>query len=359
MNQSIQVERFAAAELRAFCEAAFLAIGATPEEVPVLADGLMTAELRTHPGQGQGLRRLPAYHARVRAGVIRPGVEPVTLVDTPALSVVDARQTFGTVAALRAMETALAKARVLGVGVVGVRNSTHLGMASYAPLQAARRGLVGICLTNAGPELAAWGGLTPVLGTNPWGIAVPSNLGFPLTLDIALTTAGKGMLRWHLRQGLPIPDDWALTPEGATTTDPAAALDGPLLAIGGYKGVGLSFMTDVLAGVLTGAAFGAGPFSDPQRQDVGHLLLALDPAFFGDPDRFLARVGELVDQLHRSELRPGFDEVLVPGELEHRRETDRLRDGIDVDAEVVSELRSLAEELGVPMPRPVTQAEDD
>ena len=54
-----------------------------------------------------------------------------------------------------------------------------------------------------------------------------------------------------------MPIDYAITKDGRNTTDPAEAMDGTLLPVGGPKGYGLSFMTDVLTGVMTGAAFGS------------------------------------------------------------------------------------------------------
>ena len=66
-------------------------------------------------------------------------------------------------------------------------------------------------------------------------------------LDMALTMSGKGMMRWYEREGRPMPANWALTADGRETTDPGAAMDGPMLPIGEYKGYGLSLVSDVLA----------------------------------------------------------------------------------------------------------------
>ncbi len=206
---------------------------------------------------------------------------------------------------------------------------------------------MGVAFTNAGPEMAAWGGATPVVGTNPWSIAAPSDKGFPVVLDIALTTAGKGMMRWLERGGKPMPTDWALTPEGEETDDPAAAMAGALLGIGQYKGYGLALMTDALTGVLSGGAFGTGPYRDPAKQDVSHTFLALDVAWFMPVDLYKARMGRLIDEVKASKLRPGFGEVVVPGELEHRRVREKERYGVPLDREVFDDLRALAGELSV------------
>ena len=203
---------------------------------------------------------------------------------------------------------------------------------------------------GAGPEMAAWGGATPVVGTNPWAIAAPSNKGFPVVLDIALTTAGKGMMRWLEREGKPMPADWALTPDGHETTDPSAAMAGALLGIGQYKGYGLSFMTDAMTGVLSGGAFGTEPYRDPKRQNVSHTFLALDINWFMPLEDYKQRMGAFIDMIKASRLRPGFDEVLVPGELEARREARKRRDGVALDKHVYDDLVALAAELELSFP---------
>ena len=156
--------------------------------------------------------------------------------------------------------------------------------------------MIGICLTNAGPEMAPWGGITPIIGTNPWGLGAPTGLGFPLVLDMALSMSGKGMVRWHQREGLPVPTNWAYNAQGQETTDPTAAMDGPLVPMGMFKGTGLSIFTDVLCGVMTGAAFGGALYREPDNHDVGHMLVAIDI------ERFPA-----IRSLHRS------DGCLLPG----------------------------------------------
>ena len=171
--------------------------------------------------------------------------------------------------------------------------------------------------------------------------------GFPVVLDIALTTAGKGMMRWYEREGRPMPLDWALTPEGEETTDPTAAMAGALLGIGQYKGSGLALMTDVLTGVLGGGGFGLAPYSNPARQDVSHSLTAIDIEWFQPLAEFRERMRAFAAMLKASRPRPGFTEVLLPGELEHRREQEKRRDGVPLDAAVYADLLALADELGV------------
>jgi LDH2 family malate/lactate/ureidoglycolate dehydrogenase len=341
------VVRVEAGALEAFAVACFEAMGVADDDARVCADALMQSELRYHPGQGQGVRRLLSYDERIRLGRVDAHAPFEVLKESPALALVDAHNGLGSVIGRKAMLLACDKAAACGVGTVVVRGSTHYGSSSVHARAALERGYVGVALTNAGPEMAAWGGRTPVVGTNPWGIAAPTGGDFPVVLDIALTTAGKGMMRFLAERGARMPSDWALTPEGEETDDPAAAMAGALLGIGQYKGFGLSFMTDVLTGVIAGGAFGLTPYANPAKMDVTHTFLALDPAWFGPLEDFHVRMRAFVAEVKASELRPGFSEVLVPGELEHRRETEKRAHGVPLPLADVAALRDLAARLNV------------
>ena len=313
------------------------------------ADGIVTAALWWHPGQGQGLEKLFRYARRMRNGGIRPDAPMDWVEDRAATSVLDAAKGLGYVAAWRAMDRAVEKARGTGIAMVGVRHSNHFGIAGYHARRAAEQGLIGVAMTNAGAEMAPWGSATPVLGTNPWGIAVPRGSGHdPIVLDMALTQSGKGMMRWFERAGIPMPDNWALTPEGERTTSASDAMDGPLLPMGDYKGYGLSLMTDVLTGVLTGSLFGPRVFQDDRNFDVGHTMIAIDIEAFMPHEEFDERLERLVADVKSAPPLDPEHPVRLPGEAEQRRARERMETGIPIDRETGSGLRELAEELGVP-----------
>jgi LDH2 family malate/lactate/ureidoglycolate dehydrogenase len=318
------------------------AYGATPEEAEIQASARLQGELRGHPGQGQGMRGIARYCSMLERGGIVAGAPFEILVDTPAVALVDGHKGFGQVIAAKAMDLAVEKARGVGIGMVSVRHSNHFGVAGLHAIRAADQRMIGLSMTNAGPEMAPWGGITPTIGTNPWGVAAPTDLGFPLVLDMALSTSGKGMVRWHQREGKSIPTDWAYDVNGNVTDDPNLAIDGPLVPIGAFKGTGLSIMTDVLCGVMSGAAFGLAPYKDPSDHNVGHTLIAIDIQRFLPWDDYLSRMRQFCAELKQSALAPGFDEILLPGELEHRRSVERTANGIPVDTETLDAMRELA-----------------
>lgn len=350
LGRDESVTRYSEDTLRNFVVEFLKALGATGDEARIIADGLITASLWWHPGQGQGLEKLFRYHRRVGNGGILPGVQMDWVRDGPSYALLDAAKGFGYVAAYRAMERAIEKARDTGVAMVGVRDSNHFGIAGFHALQAATNGFIGWAMTNAKAEMAPWGSAHPVLGTNPWGIAIPRADAHPVLLDMALTMSGKGMMRWYQKAGKSIPENWALTPDGHRTTNPAEAMEGPLLPIGEYKGYGLSFVTDVLAGVMTGALFGLSVFQDDTHFDVGHMMVAINPEAFLSRENFEHRVERLVGEVKSAP--PINDErpVLLPGEVEFQRMERRRQEGIPVATETVEGLRELAQDLDVKFP---------
>ncbi len=335
--------------LDAFVQRAFLAMGLSQREAVICADGLMSSELRCLPGQGQGVARLTGYYDRVSNGLYQPGACIEIVRETPALALIDANMVMGSVVGQDAMDIAVAKAKVCGIGAAFVYNSTHFGSSGFHARRALDSDCVGIAITNAGAEMAPWGGREARVGTNPWGLAAPTGGDFPVVLDIALTTAGKGMMRWHEREGLKMPRDWALTPDGHETDEPTAAMAGALLGIGEYKGYGLSLFTDVLTGVITGGGFGLAPYQDRSiaKLDVAHTFIAIDIDWFMPVSEFKARMDAFIAEIKSSARRPGFVEIFVPGEIDHRRETEYRRHGAQLDADVYESLRQLALTLGI------------
>lgn len=349
LTDKLAVVRVTEASVRTFVEDVLTGLGATTEEARINADGIVTACLWWHPGQGQGLRKLFRYARRMKNGGIVPDAPMRWVTERTSTALLDAAKGLGYVSSRLAMDRAIEKARTTGIAMVGVQHSNHFGIAGYHAKQAADAGMIGIAMTNAGAEMAPWGSATPVLGTNPWGMAVPRPGGHaPIVLDMALTMSGKGMMGWLQREGLPIPETWALTADGRTTTDPNEAMDGPLLPIGAYKGYGLSLITDVLTGVLTGSLFGAHVFQDDTDFDVAHTLIAIDPEAFMDRRLFEERLERLLeDVLGAAPIDPKRP-VQLPGEAEQRCAARRRRHGIPVGKANFEKLEALAEEIGVP-----------
>ncbi|MBM3450824.1 MAG: Ldh family oxidoreductase [Armatimonadetes bacterium] len=348
-QKGVATKRFPEAVVRKFATGLLLAMGSRAEDAELVADGITTAALRWHPGQGQGLEKFFRYHRRYKIGGSVPNAEMSWDREGPSFALLNANDGWGYVAGQKAMRKAMALAAKTGVALVGVRNSDHFGIAGYHAKTAADGGFIGISMTNARAEMAPWGGKTAVLGTNPWGLAIPRRNAHPIVLDMALTMAGQGMINWAAREGQPVPDDWALTKDGKRTTNPLDLLQGATqLPIGKYKGSGLSFFTDAITGVLMGAKFGLSVFQDEKDFDVSHVMIAVHVESFMPLDRFYDRLDQLIHEVKSAApINPG-EEILLPGDAELRRMEERKKSGIPIDAESIEKLRVIAAELGAP-----------
>ncbi len=338
--------------LRTFGTRVLASLDVPDADGALVADSLVQADLWGH--QSHGLLRLPWYAARLRSGAMRAVTDPSVLSDTGPLVLLDGRDGIGQVLTERARRLAVDRARTHGVGVVGVRNSNHFGTAMYFTRRAAQDGFVAVLTTNASPAMAPWGGREKRLGTNPWSIAAPAPEGRVVAVDIANTAVARGKIYLARNRGEPIPETWALSADGAPTTDPTEGVLGVVLPMAGHKGYAITFLMDVLSGALTGSAVGTGvhgPYEADRASGAGHLFLALDPDAFGERGGYDARVRQLIDEVKTVPLAQGFDEVFYPGELEDRAEAANLAAGGVVLAEQsLSDLQALGAETGVPFP---------
>lgn len=317
-------------------------VGVSGEYAEYVSDCLVNANLRgvdTH-----GLVRLVAYAGRMQ----NTTVSDVQIVNEGQTTcVIDAGFQLGPVGATIGMKKAIEKARDLGTGMAVVRNSNHCGTAAYYALMAAEQGMLGISMTNASRRIAPWGSVEAIIGNNPWSIALPGGE-FPVVLDMANTVVANGKIRTCMREGKPLPDGWAMDKNGNPTNDPAAAQDGLLMPIGGYKGVGIATMVDILCSVLSGGVFSkeVGRIDDIYNPTkASHFFLAVDIKRLLPLDEEKARMAEYVQMFKNVKLKEGIKEVFLPGEIEWRVEQTRRREGISLSVKTIAELNALADSV--------------
>jgi LDH2 family malate/lactate/ureidoglycolate dehydrogenase len=328
----------------------FVAAGLRPAAARTVAGALVDADLRGIPSHGTML--VPMYIDRIKAGSVTTHERAEVISDAGIAAVLDARGALGVLTGDQAMALATDKALALGAGIVTVRHAFHFGAAFRFAQAAARRGCIGIAAANTRPLMPAPGGAQAVVGNNPIAIAVPRAEGHePIVLDMALSEAALGKIRLAASEGRDIPLTWATDAEGRPTADPAAAIAGLLLPAAGPKGYGLAFMIDVLTGVLSGGAFGAGVrglYADPaQPNDCAHLFMAIDPGHFGSPTAFRDRVERLADEVVTSRRAPGVQRLMLPGQLEAERHEAAGAAGLTLDPSVLEGLERTAADLGV------------
>ncbi|KAK4987412.1 hypothetical protein LTR50_004649 [Elasticomyces elasticus] len=329
-------KRVSAANAKKYVEGVLARNGVSMTNAAIIADCLVQADLRgvdTH-----GINRIPSYMARVREKVLDAAASPTLNQITPVVAQVDGHNGFGFLAAHLGMSTAIEMARDFGIGMVSVKHSNHFGMSAWIVQQAIDSGMMSLVFTNSSPALPVWGGRSKLMGVSPIACGAPAGKEKPFVLDMAPSVAARGKIYKAKRRGEKIPKDWALDAQGRQTDDPAAALEGVMLPMGGPKGSALSIMMDVFSGVISGSAFAGhvtNPYDPSRPADVGHFLIAIKPDLFVSLEDFKQRMDYLYQRVVGSDKMAGIDRIYFPGEIEQLTQEERLQSGIPyVEAEI-------------------------
>ncbi len=323
---------------------------ATDAEADLVAESLVRADMRgidTH-----GVYFLTLLSRRIDAQMIQLPTRLNVVQDDGATALIDGGDGLGQVAAHRATELSIQKARRFGIGSVLVRNTNHVGVLAFYAIHAAKAGMVGVAMGNAAPAMAPWGGTEPFFGTNPISLAVPNGSDEPVVLDMASSMVARGKIRRAERLQEPIPLGWALDETGTPTTDATAALKGTLLPIGGPKGYGLALMIDVISGLLSGSQYGPNvkTFHQPVGPTgVGMCAIAIDIARFMPLDEFQSKLHTYGCAIRKSKKARRNCRIYLPGEIEWEKEKKSAAEGIEMDAASVGSLNQLLEKVKSPL----------
>ena len=359
---------FEAVTLRNVCHNLFTAAGATAEEAECVAERLVEANLMGH--DSHGVIRLQQYLSAIEKGEIVPGASLEIVTETAASAVIDGHWGFGQVIARQAAAIGVQKAHSSGLAAVTVRGANHIGRLGSYVEDVAKHGMIGLMFCNshgAGVCVAPWGGTRPRLATSPLAAAVPmlpkpdpDRLFGMMVLDMTTSIVAEGKVRVKKNRGERTPEGWILDSNGTPTTDPNDFYGPPrgsILPFGGqsgHKGYGLSIVVDLLAGALSGAGSTRKPGS---RVANAFLLIVLDIEQFVPREEFADSVSELARFVKSSALMEGFEEIILPGEIEQRNMAHRSSTGVFIEDETWEQIKSLGQKLGVKVNQDRAKAE--
>jgi LDH2 family malate/lactate/ureidoglycolate dehydrogenase len=334
-------------------QALFEAAGTPRAEAELVMRHIVGANLVGH--DSHGVIQIPTYLERIKKGHIVPGAPWTIVRESPTTTVVDGHWGFGYVVNERAMRLTIDKARQADVAAATVFRQGHIGRLSSYTQMAAAAGMIGLVTADSGRSakaVAPFGGREARLGTNPISIAIPSDLEGPLYLDMATSAAAAGKIALAVARNDRVPDGWVIGSDGRPTNDPRQLREGgALLPLGGpeggYKGTGLAVIVEILCGLLTGLGFGVEPSG---RHNDGCFMAVFNVAAFRPLAEFKKEVGEFAAYLKATPPALGSSGVLYPGEIEHIRQQQRSRNGIEVEDATWSKLRQLAASYGLAEP---------
>ncbi|MDE1155974.1 MAG: 3-dehydro-L-gulonate 2-dehydrogenase [Acidobacteriaceae bacterium] len=318
-------------ELKARVTAVLTRSGMDPQRAALsgeLTAGTDRDGVRTH-----GIARLPRFLAMAREGAIDLKASPTTVASFGSLERWDGHYGPGNLAAYAAMSRACALALEHGVGCVAMARSSHWQRAGTYGWLAAEQGCAALCWTNTIANLPPWGSAQPALGNNPLVFAVPRGDGRHIVLDFAMSQFSYGTLEKYQRNGQQLPFPGGFDEEGRMTTDPAAIQKTyRALPIGLWKGSGLSFVLDALAGMLSGGKI-TSDLGRTAKDETGvsQIFLAVSPgavSSFTELDSITARA---IDSLHSVAPLSESDKPRYPGESVLRIREENLQQGVAIE----------------------------
>ncbi|MCB5261797.1 MAG: Ldh family oxidoreductase [Candidatus Cloacimonetes bacterium] len=350
-------------QMHEFMIAVFSKIGVPPEDAKICADVLIASDLRGIESHGIG--RLKMYYDRIKLGIQSPVTKIDVIKDRYATAVWDGNNGMGHVIAHKAMQQAIDKAKLYGLGSVAVRNSTHYGICGYYADMATQQDMIGLTFTNARPSICPTHGVAPMLGTNPICFGAPTNLPYPFIYDAATSISQRGKVEQYAREEKPTPPYWAINRQGEPQTDTVKLLkdlvdqSASMLPLGGteeltgsHKGYGLGTMVEILCAALQNGSYlnglwGQDQDGKPAPYRLGHFFLALNIDFFTELDDFKRISTDICKQLQASELFPGRDRIWVAGEKEYEKEQEVRKKGIHIVPNLAKNIQVIQKELGL------------
>ena len=297
----------------------FKKFGLSENHASISTDALINAELVG--AYGHGLSRLKMYCDRIKKGLINPRPKIKIKKISQSISLVDANDSIGFIAADIAIKQAIKNAKKTGIGMVAVKNSGHYGLSGYYAEQAIKKNLITMIYTNAPPAVAPHGSLKSLFGTNPICFGTPTGSKVPFILDTSISMINRGKIRFAEKNNQKIPVGVALDKFGKPTTNAKKALQGVQLPIANFKGSGLAWMVDILSGVLTGGNH-AGRVKDPfddftGPQNIGHLFITFKTNLF--VNNYNKRIKDNINKIKRLPKIKGVKEIVYPGQNKYKR----------------------------------------
>ena len=245
---------------------------------------------------------------------------------------------LGHIAALTCVDKVIELAKIHGNAIVGLNNASRYGRLKPFARKIAENNLIGIVMNNAGPAaVTAYGGITPILGTNPICFGFPSINDEPYLFDFSTSKKIWGEIRQSKLENRDLPSECFLDEDGKFTTDPDKA--NAVIPFGDIKGFALCYAIEILAGAFTGAKMG---LQVNDEYDLGFLFMAFSPEMFGNLEEFKNKLKVLENEIKSSIKNDSTEKIYIPGEVSKEKYEKNMKIGkIQVDSGILDRLRKM------------------
>ncbi len=336
--------------------------GVSSDKASMTADVLVEADMRGIFSHGVNNFDLLVVSS-IKEGGTDPDAIPEDVTRNKGFPIrhFDARGDLGHPVAKSAIDCVKELARTHGIGKVYVFNANHFGAAGvYSEEICEERDLAGRVTCTTPSVARPYGGERNRLGTNVISWSLPYNERV-ITIDMATTIHAVSGVVKALIEGTPLPFP-VLDKNGEETTDPASfenpkdfLTSGSMVPLGGlgkekadkadagFKGTGLATLIEL------DSVVGGGPstFIDPVTHGANRWITQTFEAWRIDTlfprEDALQHISDTVADIRKY----GGEDMLLPGEKEHRQRALSLSKGIAYSPKQIERLNELGNEVGL------------
>ena len=326
----------------------FLKMGMPADDAEQAAEVLVYADIRGIETHGVS-NMLRSYVKQFGNGAINPTPKPRIIREMPAAATLDCDGGHGLVVGPMAMNMAIERAKIYGIGTITANNGRHFGAAAYHAAMALEHGMIGIAMTTGGMRVVPVDGAKPMFGLNPIAIAIPTRNEAPFIFDASMSSVAGNKIALAKRLGVPVAAGWITEPDGSPILEERAVPDdyfmlptGGSRENGAHKGASLGMWVEIMCGLL--GATGAGP---NRKGGSSHHFIAYNVEAFTDLDSFKDDMDAYMKEIRECPPIPGADRVVYAGLPEHEEEIERREHGIPYHPEVIDWFRGITDELKI------------
>lgn len=292
-----------------------------------------------------GTNRVARFVDYIQKGWVDVNAESTLEKQFGAIEIYNGNMGPGILNALKGTDRAIELADQYGIGMVGLKNTTHWMRGGTYGLHAANKGYIAIMWTNTESCMPPWGGKECKLGNNPFVMAMPGvNGGDAIQMDMAISQYAYGKLQVTRLAGKKLPFPGGFDKDGKITDDPGAIEESMrIMPIGYWKGSSFSFMLDVLGSALTGG-IGAADLDQKGMGSCGgasQVIIVIDPRKTTAMDDMNKTVQKAINHIKSSEPAENSTGIIAPGEDYVQFRKDHDANGIFVDDTVWEEIKAL------------------
>ena len=161
------------------------------------------------------------------------------------------------------------------------------------------------------------------------GLKVTLLIPYDFFFDASTTVVTRGKLEMYNKMDKPIPTGWAVNKAGESSNSAnevlgnikahegggIVPLGGDTEQLGGHKGYGYGMLCELFASILSQGNTSAHTMQNG-FSGICHGFMAINPAFFGDPEAIKAHFSQYLTELRESPKADGAERIYTHGEKE-------------------------------------------